>query len=253
MLAKRLITIITGAGSGIGRALALDLALRDRRLVLVGRRKERLLDVELSCLTAGAAAEDILVLPADVTERTAPEWIVSETMNAFGRIDALVNNAGWARFGRLEMAFQEDLERMVATHLAAPAALIREAIPALRATQGVVVNIGSIGGVLALPGRAFYGATKAALHHLTRSLARELAPEVRVNAIVPGAIDTEMYEHLGLPGIDVAALRAELIRTTPMGRLGTPADVVPWIVLMLEPAGRWVTGSVVVVDGGRGC
>jgi NAD(P)-dependent dehydrogenase (short-subunit alcohol dehydrogenase family) len=253
VLANGLVTVITGAGSGVGRALALDLAGQDGRLALVGRRKERLLDVELSCITAGAAAENILVLPADVTESTAPEWIVGETMTAFGRIDALVNNAGWARFDQLEMAFQEDLERMVATHLTAPAALIRAALPALRATQGVVVNIGSIGGVLALPGRAFYGATKAALHHLTRSLARELAPEVRVNAVVPGAIDTEMYEHLGLPSVEVAALRSELIRTTPMGRLGTPADVVPWIELMLEPAGRWMTGSVVVVDGGRAC
>ncbi len=221
--------------------------------MLVGRRKERLAEVRNSCLVAGTAREDILLVPADITARSAPTQIIDETMNAYGQVDALINNAGQARFALLENALAEDIECMIATHLTAPAALIREATPALRAAKGIVVNIGSIGGVLALPGRALYGATKAALHHFTRSLARELAPDIRVNAVVPGAIDTEMYDHLGLSVAEVAALRDEMILTTPLGRMGAPEDVVPWIDLMLKPAGHWMTGSLVVIDGGRSC
>jgi NAD(P)-dependent dehydrogenase (short-subunit alcohol dehydrogenase family) len=252
-MAQSFVTVVTGAGSGLGRALAQGQAAQGRHVVLVGRRKERLEDTRHGCLSVGGVDGRILSLPLDVTEPTAAERIVGETLGAFGRLDALINNAAMARFAPLERAALADLERMVATHLSAPAELIRQAIPALRRSQGVVVNIGSIGGVLALPGRALYGASKAALHHLTRSLARELAPDIRVNAIVPGAIDTEMYENLGLLPAEVAALRADLIDTTPMGRLGTAEDIVPWIELMIGPAGRWMTGSLVVIDGGRAC
>jgi NAD(P)-dependent dehydrogenase (short-subunit alcohol dehydrogenase family) len=252
-MSESLVTVVTGAGSGLGLALARRQAAQGRQVVLVGRRKERLAGARQACMEAGGTEEGILTVPADVTEPTAAERIINETLCAYGRIDALVNNAAVARFAPLQTADLSDVDRMVATHLIAPVALIREALPALRRARGVVVNVGSIGGLLALPGRALYGASKAALHHLTRSLARELAPEVRVNAVVPGAIDTEMYSDLGLPPAEVAALRADLIRTTPMGRMGTPDDVVPWIDLMIGPAGRWMTGSLVVVDGGRAC
>jgi NAD(P)-dependent dehydrogenase (short-subunit alcohol dehydrogenase family) len=141
----------------------------------------------------------------------------------------------------------------VHTNLIGPLALIRHAAPDLSRRRGTIVNVGSIGGVLALPGRAAYGATKAALHHLTRSLARELAPHVRVNAVAPGAIDTAMYDDLGWSPDEVDLLRAEMVSTTPLGRMGRPEDVVPWIELLLGPAGAWVTGCVVVVDGGRSC
>jgi NAD(P)-dependent dehydrogenase (short-subunit alcohol dehydrogenase family) len=252
------VTVITGAGSGLGQALAIRLASAKHRLALAGRRKEALLDTEALCTEAlceanGGRLGGTLILPIDVTQAGAPDHIVAETLRAFGRIDALVNNAAQACFAPLAQTTDQLLEEMTAINLMAPLRLVRAAEPALRSSRGVVVNVGSIGGVLALPGRAAYGATKAALHHLTRSLARELAPDIRVNAVLPGAIDTEMYDHTGLSAADTAALRAEMIRTTPMGRLGTPADVVPWIELLLGSAGRWVTGSLLVVDGGRAC
>lgn len=247
------VTVITGAGSGIGQALAVRLAAAGHRLVLAGRRKERLVDTQGLCDAAAGGSGGTLVLPLDVAGETAAEYIAGEALRAFGRLDALVNNAGQARFGSLDRTTPGDLEAMVAVNIMAPHALIRAAQPALRSSRGAVVNVGSIGGALALPGRAAYGATKAALHHLTRSLARELAPDIRVNAVLPGAIDTEIYDHTGLPAAEVAALRAEMLRTTPMGRLGTPEDVAPWIEMLLGPAGRWVTGSLLVVDGGRSC
>ena len=247
------VAIVTGAGSGLGRAVARALAGSGRRVVLVGRKADTLAETVALCTASGAGADACLAVAADVTEPAAPRRIVDETVERFGRIDVLVNNAAVARAAAFEQAGAELLELMLSTNLVAPAAMIQAAVPALRATGGVVVNVGSIGGRLALPGRAHYGASKAALHHLTGSLARELAPEIRVNAVIPGAIDTGMYETLGLGPDEVAALKEEMVRTTPLGRMGTVDDVVPWIELLVGPAGRWVTGSLIVVDGGRSC
>jgi NAD(P)-dependent dehydrogenase (short-subunit alcohol dehydrogenase family) len=246
-------TIITGAGSGLGRALAQSLANKGRPVVLVGRRSEHLLRTRAACLAAGGTIRKCEVVVADISEPGAADRVVDASLDTFGSIGALVNNAGFARFGGIENADPRDWERMLGINLLAPVALIRYAIPSLRRSRGVVVNVGSIGGALALPGRALYGASKAALAHVTRSLARELAPDIRVNAVIPGALDTEMYERLGLDDEAVRELRADMVRTTPLGRMGTVEDVVPWIELMLGPAGYWMTGSLLVVDGGRSC
>lgn len=247
------VTIVTGAGSGLGRALAEALSQRGRPVVLVGRREEHLLETRARCLRLGVSPEKYSIVVADITEDGAAEYVVSQALRQFGTIAALVNNAGLARFGSIESADSADWSRMIDTNLLGPAGLIKCAIPALRKSRGAVVNVGSIGGVLAVPGRALYGASKAALAHLTRSLARELAPDIRVNAVLPGPIDTKMYDNLGLDKEAVSKLRAEMIRTTPLGRMGTVQDVIPWIQLLLSPAGNWVTGSLFVLDGGRSC
>jgi NAD(P)-dependent dehydrogenase (short-subunit alcohol dehydrogenase family) len=242
------VAIVTGAGSGLGRALAISLAAAGWRLVLVGRRADRLAKTAAE-LPDGAAH----AVAVDVGAPGSAERVVREALDGFGRVDALVNNAGVARFGTLAEFDAAGVESMMRTNLVGPLALIHHAVPELIRRRGTIVNVGSIGGVLALPGRAAYGASKAALHHLTRSLARELAPHVRVNAVAPGAIDTEMYDELGWDADRVAQLRADMVRTTPLGRMGTPEDVVPWIELLLGRAGAWMTGSIVVVDGGRSC
>jgi NAD(P)-dependent dehydrogenase (short-subunit alcohol dehydrogenase family) len=247
------VAVITGAGSGLGRELARALAARGNRLVLVGRRKECLLTTQAECIAAGLREDDVLVVPADITELPVAQSVVQDALDTFGRIDSLVNNAGLAQFAPILHANLGDLDRMLRTNFIGPVALIQQAIPGLQQTRGTIVNIGSIGGILALPGRALYGASKAALHHLTGSLARELAPDIRVNAVLPGAVDTEMYDNLNLSAPEVAALRAGLIASTPLGRMGTARDVVPWIEMLLGPHGGWVTGSLLVVDGGRSC
>jgi NAD(P)-dependent dehydrogenase (short-subunit alcohol dehydrogenase family) len=248
--ADRPVAILTGAGSGLGKQLALALARCGWRLALVGRRESRLRTTRCGCMLAGLAGDDCIIVPTDITQVGAPDVIVSTAVRTFGRVDALINNAGVARFGVVSDAMTS---AMVGANFLAPLALVRAATPALRDTGGSVVNVGSVGGLLALPQRAEYGATKAALHHLTRSLARELAPEVRVNAVAPGPIDTEMYETLGLSPTETAELREQLVSTTPLRRMGSPEDVVPWILLLLSDAGQWVTGAVIVVDGGRSC
>jgi NAD(P)-dependent dehydrogenase (short-subunit alcohol dehydrogenase family) len=247
------VAIVTGAGSGVGRVLAVSLLEQGWRLVLVGRREDRLKETAASAPSQSAPSQAVRVVACDVGAAGAAELIVGTAVGEFGRVDALVNNAGVARFAGVSDASAADVALMVATNLVGPLALIGAAAGHLAVRRGVVVNVGSIGGVLALPGRAAYGASKAGLHHLTRSLARELAPDVRVNAVAPGAIDTEMYDDTGLSAARVRELRAEMVATTPLGRMGRPEDVVPWIEMLLGPAGDWVTGSVIVVDGGRSC
>ena len=242
------VAIITGAGSGIGRELAVSLAGQGWRLVLVGRREDRLKQT-----AACAPARAVRVVACDVGEAKAPELIVGTAVDEFGRLDALVNNAGVARFAGLSEVSPDDVAQMLATNLAAPLAMTQAAATYLAAQRGVVVNVGSVGGVLALPGRVAYGASKAGLHHLTRSLARELAPHVRVNAVAPGALDTKMRESTGMSEERMRELHAEMLATTPLARMGSPADIVPWIEMLLGPAGEWMTGSVIVVDGGRSC
>jgi NAD(P)-dependent dehydrogenase (short-subunit alcohol dehydrogenase family) len=247
-VSKSPIAIITGAGSGVGRTLALSLAEQGWRLVLVGRREHRLKQT-----AASASSGTVRIVACDIGEAGAAELIVGTAVDEFGYVDALINNAGVARFAALRDASSADMGLMLTTNFIGPLTLIQAAAAHLAERRGVVVNVGSIGGVLALPGRAAYGASKAGLHHLTRSLARELAPHVRVNAVAPGAVDTEMYDDLGMSAAQVRDLRAEMVATTPLGRMGRPEDVVPWIEMLLGPAGEWVTGSVIVVDGGRSC
>ncbi|MEU0005697.1 SDR family oxidoreductase [Streptomyces sp. NPDC006314] len=239
--------LVTGAGSGIGRAVARQLIGEGARAVLVGRRATALRE------TAGAAAdEQALVHPADIARPAAAAGAVRAALDRFGGLDGLVNNAGLARFGPLAEADPNDLTAMLDVNLMGPVHLIRAALPALRAAGGSVVNVSSVGGVLAMPRRAVYGASKAALNSLTRSLARELAPHIRVNAVLPGPVDTPMYDDLGLAPEQVAQLRDDLVDSTPLGRFGTPDDVSSWVCRLLDPeAAGWVTGALIPVDGGR--
>lgn len=244
--------IVTGAGSGLGRGIALALCRTGHNVMLIGRRHEALSETRRQCEEA-ATAEACDAIAIDVCEAGAAQEIVSRTKARFGSVGALVNNAAIARAAPLGESREEDWECMLRTNLLAPMALIKAATSALRESCGMVVNIGSIGGLLAVPNRAAYGASKAALHHLTRSLARELAPEVRVNAILPGPVDTPMYDTLGLSQTQLALFRREMLQTIPLGRMGRVDDVAPWVQLLLSAAGAWVTGSVIVVDGGRSC
>jgi NAD(P)-dependent dehydrogenase (short-subunit alcohol dehydrogenase family) len=242
------VVVVTGAGSGIGRAVARRLLDGGDTVVAVGRRAE-----PLRSLTRAAPDPDaVLAVPMDVTEPTAPARLGTLVRERYGHLDGLVNCAGLARFAPLESASLADLDRMLAVNLRAPAALIQAFLPELTESGGSVVNVTSVGGVLAMPGRAFYGATKAAINSLTRSLARELAPRVRVNAVVPGPVETPMYEDLGLTPAQTESLRAGLLGSTPMARFGRAEEVARWVHLLLDrEQSGWVTGALLAIDGGR--
>lgn len=238
--------IVTGGGSGIGRAIAGHLAGAGALVTIAGRREAALKE------TAAAIDAEVVTVPADVGAEGSSDEIVAAAIERFGRLDGVVNNAGLARFGRIEEIVTADLDAMWAVNVRGPAQLIRSALPHLRAVKGSVVNVSSVAGALSMPGRSFYGATKAAMNSLTRSLARELAPDVRVNGILPGPVDTPMWQDLGLTGEQTEALRENLLAGTPMGRFGEGAEVARWVACLVDPdfAG-WITGVLLPVDGGR--
>ncbi|MDX3659638.1 SDR family NAD(P)-dependent oxidoreductase [Streptomyces sp. ID05-26A] len=245
------VVAVTGAGSGIGRAVAEQLAAAGDTVIAIGRRPEPLASLAASPDT-GTDRGTVVPLPMDVADPEAPQRLRDLVQHRFGRLDGLVNCAGLARFARLDTADLGDLDRMLAVNLRAPAALIQALLPALTETRGSVVNVTSIGGVVAMPGRSLYGASKAAINSLTRSLARELAPDVRVNAVVPGPVDTPMYDDLGLGAEETESLRAGLLASTPMARFGRPGDVATWVCALLDPErSGWITGALLTVDGGR--
>lgn len=224
--------VVTGAGTGIGRATARAFAEQGASVLAVGRRAEPLAET-------ADGFPGIRPLVADVADARA---VTDAARRAFGRIDVLVNNAAVTTG-----------DGLVATNLLAPAALVEAALPDLTETRGVVVNVSTAIGQRGwpLPGGELYAGLKAALESLTRSWAVQHAPRgVRVVAVAPGPIATPIARHGGLDPDQAAALRERLVSQVPLGRVGQPEEVAFWIVQLARPEAGYVTGVVLPVDGG---
>ncbi|AJE80585.1 short-chain dehydrogenase/reductase SDR [Streptomyces albus] len=236
--------LVTGGGTGIGRATALAFAAEGAKVVVVGRRLGPLRETS-------AADPRITALAGDLTAEGEPERIVRRVLEAHGRLDVLVNNAAVVRGGPLGSLGAETIGPQLATNLVAPVLLTEAVLPALEASGGVIVNVSTSVGQRAWPGSSVYAATKAALESLTRSWAVELAPRgIRVVAVAPGAVETPIGDHQGLSAERQAAVRAWQVAHTPLGRIGQPAEVA-WAITRLAGAeASFVTGAVLAVDGG---
>lgn len=239
--------VVTGGGSGIGAAVVHALTQRGVATALVGRRPERLLAIVDEVTKLGGSA---IAIPIDIGDEEAAGRIVRSAIDAFGQLDILINNAATMTLTPFDEVSVDVFDAHVAVNLRAPYFLTQAALPALRRSAApAVVNIGSAAASLYRPGQSVYGSTKAALEYLTKSLAVELAPErIRVNAVVPGPVDTPM--HTSGEG-DVGTIYASLANAIPLGRMGTAQEIAWWVAQLTEPEADWVTGAIVRIDGGR--
>ncbi|MFG2379821.1 SDR family NAD(P)-dependent oxidoreductase [Streptomyces avermitilis] len=236
--------LVTGAGTGIGRATARAFAAEGARVVAVGRREAPLAET-------AEGHPGITPLPADITAEDGPARIIDTVLDTHGRLDVLVNNAAIVGTESLATYTRTSIEPLLATNLVAPVLLTQAALPALTGSRGVIVNVSTSVGQRAWPGNSLYAATKTALELLTRSWAVELAPRgIRVSAVAPGAIATPIGRHSGFTPEQSAAIRVWQLAHTPLGRIGRPEEVAWAITRLAAPDASFVTGVVLPVDGG---
>ncbi len=238
------VVIVTGAGRGIGAAIARTYAEVGANVVLAARTEAQLEEVAADVRASGGEA---LVVPCDVSELDVLDHLVDRTVETFGGVDIVVNNAG----GSMPNAFLDTSVRAFekAFHFNVTTAfrLTQLAVPHMLDREGAsVVNISSAIGRMSDRGFAAYGTAKGALTHLTRLLAADLAPRVRVNGIAVGSVATSALQVV----LDSDEIHDEMVARTPLKRLGDPTDIAAAALWLASPAGSWVTGKVVEVDGG---
>lgn len=238
------VAIVTGASAGIGRACATAFADVGADVVCAARRPDRLETVAEEIRGKGRRA---LAVPCDVNEAAQIEQVVSRAIQELGRIDVVVNVAGGTPPSPAMYLTVEELEAAFHFNVSSAFLMTKLALPHLAKAKGAVVNVSSALSHLVEPGFTAYSAAKAALSHMTRVLASELAPHVRVNALAVGATETEALSPL--LAVD-AKLRREMTERTPLGRLGQPEDIACAALYLASDAASWMTGKVLEIDGG---
>ncbi len=234
------VALVTGGGTGIGRAIALAFAREGAKVAVAGRRVEKLQETVAELEKIGGEG---IAIACDVSSARDGEKAVQETAARFGRLNVLVNNAGVLKVATIEATSEEEWDRML---------MSRAALPEFRkAGGGAIVNIGSVLGLVAMKDRAAYCTSKGGVTLLTKAMAVDHAKDnVRANCICPSIVETELVAGLFEASAEGKALRDARVASIPLGRMGRPVDVAEMAVFLAAEESSWLTGAAIPLDGG---
>lgn len=243
------VALVTGASSGIGEAMALRFGNSGAAVAAVGRNRDALDRVAQRIDATGGQA---LVVTGDLSDLDICRRVVNETVEHFGRLDALVNAAGIIGTGSIESTSPGTWREMMAINLDSVFHLMQLAAPHLAKTRGAIVNVSSVTGLRAFPNLLAYCVSKAAVDQLTRCAALDLAPKgVRVNAVNPGVVVTNLHRRSGVGEEKYQEFLKHSKTTHPLGRVGEPEEVAESILYLASEHAGWITGETLSIDGGR--
>ncbi|XP_078584727.1 3-oxoacyl-[acyl-carrier-protein] reductase FabG-like [Branchiostoma floridae x Branchiostoma japonicum] len=268
------VTIITGASSGIGKGTAVEFAQLGAHLALTGRNQENLQATAKACAEAGTPQGKvficlftwhmvnlvshydcrslrILLVTGDICDENVRKNLVEQTVQKFGKIDVLVNNAGTARPDTVETMDMAGYDAVMGVNVRSAVALTQLCVPHLTKTKGAIVNVSSVRAIRAFPSGLSYSMSKAAVDQFTRCVALELASkQIRVNSVVPGVIPTEIFKRTGMSEEDYTKLLEHSKSTHALGRVGKVSEVAKTIAFLASSDASFITGAQVPVDGG---
>lgn len=243
------VVMVTGSTSGIGHAVAVSFAKAGARVVALGRDQSALSEVKSEIERAGA---DALTIATDVTNESEVRHALDEALDKFGGLDVLVNAAGHISMGTIEDTSLTAWDAMMNVNLRAVFHLMQMATPQLIKSKGNIVNISSVTGLRSFPGVLAYCVSKAAVDQLTRCSALELAPKgVRVNAVNPGVVVTEIHKRGGMNVENYERFLEHSKTTHPLGRVGDPKEIAELVLFLASEKAAWITGATYSIDGGR--
>lgn len=244
MILQEKVAIVTGASRGIGKAIALEFAKEGAKVTLCATSIDSLREVqkEIEAIRPGSS----ILMQANVTNGDETSAVVKKTLDTHGRVDILVNNAGTTRDNLLALMTEKEWDEVLSTNLKSVFLMTKAcARPMVKQRSGVIINIASVVGITGNAGQANYAASKAGIIALTKSVARELAKRnIRVNAIAPGFIRTRMTEQVW------PEVQKQVLEHIPLGRYGEPEEIAQVAVFMASDRAGYMTGQVIVVDGG---
>lgn len=245
------VALITGASAGIGAATAVHLASMGCYVAINGRNMENLTRTFNECVEAGLPNDKVLMVQGDVGNEETCKKIVERTVEHFGQLDILINNAGFGQILPLENTTFADFDSILSTNLKGVFAMIKWSVPFLKLTKGNVINVSSALGQVPTSHVYAYAASKAGLDQMTKCIALELGPsQIRVNCISPGYIYTEIFAKTGLNPEQEKALFDKVKREHALERMGDPIEIAKPIGFLCSPDASFITGTVILVDGG---
>lgn len=244
------VALITGAGSGIGAAVAKHFAALGCWLALNDFREESLENTAKHCIKAGLPKDKIVTIPGDITAKGVPELLVSKTVEFFGKMDVLLNIAGQAKLVPFLKTTEADFDDIMNVNCKATFRLIQLSAPHLKKTKGNVVNVSSVASSRPGENTSAYNISKSAVDQITCSAAIELAPDVRVNSINPGPVRTNILAHMGLPQEAVNKMYDNMNKCTLLNRACSPEEIAFAFAFLASDDASFITGINLPVDGG---